>query len=356
MAQASDGNWYGYFGELLAVRKADLADNNLNFGTATAVGVVANTTGPVYSAMGQGGGVLNDAPKYLSNHTVTSALNGQIGLDVGGDRLMGANSGALALNADEWPFIQTFDFSQGEFEVIFEKAGADEVVVLDYNNADLDDFSGITLDRSSATQGADIHLTITDNQLNIDPTAEDKVIFYVGTNTGTSDFRGVSFTNGTWAFILDSVYKGYNNDFGDNGILKINNNTNSAANVVLNTTRTTADDIGAPGGGFLLFWETSENSGVFVNTDNNDKSNVAVAEDAKRGTTATFDYNDSAQSFVVANDFGVIDMDETSVGGEWNSGETLAVTLYDQDLNKNTASDEDMTIVEIGRASCRERV
>ena len=72
MAQASDGNWYGYFGELLAVRKADTADNNLNFGTATAVGVVANTTGPVYSAMGQGGGVLNDAPKYLSNHTVTS--------------------------------------------------------------------------------------------------------------------------------------------------------------------------------------------------------------------------------------------------------------------------------------------
>ena len=162
-------------------------------------------------------------------------------------------SGALALNADEWPFIQTFDFSQGEFEVIFEKAGADEVVVLDYNNADLDDFSGITLDRSSATQGADIHLTITDNQLNIDPTAEDKVIFYVGTNAGTDDYRGVSFTNGTWAFILDSVYKGYNNDFGDNGILKINNNTNSAANVVLNTTRTTADDIGAAGGGFLLF-------------------------------------------------------------------------------------------------------
>jgi hypothetical protein len=345
MAQASDGNWYGYFGELLAVRKADTADNNLDFGTATAVGVVANTTGPVYSAMGQGGGVLNDAPKYLSNHTATSLLNGQIGLDVGGDRLMGANGGSLALFADEWPLIQTFDFSQGEFEVIFEKAGADEVVVLDYNNADLDDFSGITLDRSSATQGADIHLTITDNQLNIDPTAEDKVIFYVGTNAGTDDYRGVSFTNGTWAFILDSVYKGYNNDFGDNGILKINNNTNSAANVVLNTTRTTADDIGAPGGGFLLFWETSENSGVFVNTDNNDKSNVAVAEDAKRGTTATFDYNDSAQSFVVANDFGVIDMDETSVGGEWNSGETLAVTLYDQDLNKNTASDEDMTIV-----------
>ena len=37
-----------------------------------------------------------------------------------------------------------------------------------------------------------------------------------------------------------------------------------------------------------------------------------------------------------------IDMDESSIGSEWNSGETLAVTLVDQDLNKNTLSDEDM--------------
>jgi len=37
-------------------------------------------------------------------------------------------------------------------------------------------------------------------------------------------------------------------------------------------------------------------------------------------------------------------MDETSLGGEWNSGETLAVTLYDQDYNKNTASNEDLTM------------
>ena len=47
---------------------------------------------------------------------------------------------------------------------------------------------------------------------------------------------------------------------------------------------------------------------------------------------------------MVANDFGVIDMDESSVGDEWNSGETLTVTLTDQDFNLNTWSDEDMTI------------
>jgi hypothetical protein len=344
MAQASDGNWYGYFGEITAVRKADNTSNNLDFGTTTAVGVVTNTTGPVFSNQaldGKGGGVLNAAPTILSNHTGTNALNGQIGLVVAGHRDMGVAASVDLDAVNEWPFIQTYDFTQGEFEVIFEKAGADEVVVLDYNNSDLDDFSGITLDRSAATQGANIHLTITDNQLNIDPTAEDVVIFYTDGSGGTNN-AGVSFTNSTTGFMGTSNYLAYNNDFSDNGVLLINNNTNSASNIVLNMTRGTADDLDADH--YLLFWETSENSGVFVNTDNNDKANVAVADDAKRGTTATFNYNDSAQSFVVANDFGVIDMDESSVGGEWNSGETLAVTLFDQDLNKNTASDEDLTI------------
>jgi len=67
---------------------------------------------------------------------------------------------------------------------------------------------------------------------------------------------------------------------------------------------------------------------------------------AIRGTTATLDYNDSAQSFTVANDFGVIDLDEASVGDEWNSGEVLAITLTDQDLNKNTWLDEDLTLAD----------
>ena len=73
----------------------------------------------------------------------------------------------------------------------------------------------------------------------------------------------------------------------------------------------------------------------FYNTDDDDDANIVVAKYAPRGLTATFDYNDSAQSFVVANDFGVIDMEASSVGDEWNSGEALTVTLIDQDLNKN---------------------
>ena len=111
--------------------------------------------------------------------------------------------------------------------------------------------------------------------------------------------------------------------FGDNGVLKINYNTNSAADssgtaVLVFSNDDTADDSVADY--YLVFVEGADNSGVFYNTDDNDDSNLNVSTTAKRGTTGTIDYNDSAVSFVVANDFGDLDMDEASVGDEWNSG------------------------------------
>ena len=95
---------------------------------------------------------------------------------------------------------------------------------------------------------------------------------------------------------------------------------------------------------YLVFHESLDNSGIFTNTADDDDASLIVNNTAKRGTTATITYNDVAYSYIVANDFGAIDMDESSVGVEWNSGETLAVTLVDQDINKNTLSDEDMTL------------
>ena len=94
----------------------------------------------------------------------------------------------------------------------------------------------------------------------------------------------------------------------------------------------------------LVFLEDADNTGTFSNVDDADDANLIVSTTAKRGTTATIDYNDDPKSFIVSNDFGTIDMDESSIGVEWNSGEVLAVTIVDQDLNKNTLSDEDMVL------------
>jgi hypothetical protein len=346
MAQGVDGNWYGYFGDSTAVPAADIAANNLNYGTdanpTLFTGDVAEATNVfVYNNMlhtNQADGVIRNAPAL-------SAWNGTDIMGSNAARASQSNStqGQIGVqNGDQWPFIQLYDFTIGQFDVVYEQAGADEVVSLDYNSADLDDFASMTIDRSSASQGSEVHLVITDNQLNIDPTAEDVVIFYVADGrAGTTIPNGVSFTNSTLSTYGNEDFLAFDNTFDDNGKLLITNNTNGGNSIFVNDV--TLDDTEADV--YVVFFEGGENSGIFYNTDDGDNSNIDVDDYAKRGFTATLDYNDSAQSFVVANDFGVIDMDASSVGDSWNSGEALTVTLIDQDLNKNTASDEDLVIL-----------
>jgi hypothetical protein len=258
--------------------------------------------------------------------------------------------GQIGLNNTEWPFIQTFDFTQEDFDIVLEQAGTDEVVTIEYNNSDIDDYAELILDRTAATQGAEVHMFINDQQLNIDPTDEDVIIFLVD-SAGASASSSMAWTNGTIPGVLADGYHAMDRTtygFDDNGILLINYNANSALYDVLVNDATQDDTTtGASTGAgdyYLVFYEDADNTGTFSNVDNLDDSNIDVNTSAARGTTATFDYNDSAQSFVVANDFGVIDMDASSVGSEWNSGEEIAVTLTDQDLNKNTLNDEDLTI------------
>ena len=355
LAQGLDGNWYGYFGDKtdIATLAVDYAAGNtlLNFTaasdpkTSTSGTVITTYDSATYASILSGGGVI-DNPPALSNWNST-------------DNALCVSCGQIGMDSSFWPFIQAFDFTQGDFDVKLEQAGADEVVTLDHNNADLDDYASLTLDRTSATQDAQVMLFIVDQQLNIDPTDEDVVIFKVA-DSATASTSSVAWTNGTIPFQMSdggtmseasSVSGGYHaagtgHGFGDNGKLLIDMNPTGADVAVLEKDATADDTITDTTLNFtyLVFFEDADNTGTFSNVDNSDQANLQVTADAKRGTTATFDYNDSAQSFIVANDFGTIDMDESSVGDEWNSGENLVVTLADQDLNKNTLSDEDMTL------------
>jgi hypothetical protein len=336
MAQAVDGNWYAYFGDSTAIAAAN-GESYLDFGDATATDPVDGDFDEAvgtYKSAGQTGATPSTVPK---NFPVLSNYNNTVNNDHE-NRNQYFSVGQIGITTAEWPIIQTYDLTIENFDVVFEQAGADEVVSLNFDSADLDDYASLVLDRNSASQESDIHLVITDNQLNIDPTAEDIVSFLVAT-----DAEGVSWMNRTINSKTDAEhwsatdYKPYSNDFDDNGKLIINNAT--AGSVIL-TPDATLDDTSADQ--LVIFFEGGENSGIFYNTDDDDDANIDVDFTAKRGFTATFDYNDSAQSFVVANGFGVLTMDASSVGDVWNSGEALTVTLIDQDLNKNSASDEDL--------------
>jgi hypothetical protein len=330
MAQALDGNWYGYIADktdaATAFAERKQLDQRINLGIAhTAVSIGATPAFDSAAVVYHTSAIIGGAP-LLSKILTTG------GIQTNGVGLIGQSG----VDNAKWPMIQAFDFTTEEFEVKLEQPGADEIVILTHNNVDIDDYSSLVLDRTAATNGAQIHLTITDQALNIDPTTEDQIIFNV-----TAGSEGVSFK--APATETTGSYVAFNNNFDDNGKLIINYKAQSTATYDVLDEQATLEDVVLDK--YIVFNETAENSGIFNNTDDADNSTLIVGLTAERGTTATFDYNDSAQSFVVAHDFATIDMDASSVGDEWNSGEEMTITLYDQDLNLNTQADEDLTVL-----------
>jgi hypothetical protein len=354
LAQGADGNWYGYIGDKTSVAAVDGYADQLDFGTTTVLtnGGSASQLNytTVYTAIDSNlDASATDNFGVIDNPPSLSNWNSTLGAESAA-----TNAGQINIASGQWPFIQVFDFTQGDFDIVLEQPGTDEVVTLDHNNDDLDDYASLTLDRNSATQGAEVHMFIVDQQLNIDPTDEDVVIFKSKIDGSTTN-AGVAWTNGTMnpealkaVAPIASAYTamGTGHGFGDNGKLLINYDTTDSGTNVLVKDGTLDDTFVSVTTGYvyLVFVEDADNTGTFSNVADDDDANLNVVTTAKRGTSATFDYNDSAQSFIVANDFGTIDMDESSIGSEWNSGEELTVTLRDQDLNKNTGSDEDLTM------------
>ena len=182
MAQGSDGYWYAYIGDSTNIKAAwdanIVADNNIHFGflVGDATGspaqgdpsaAIANTANTIYTFYESQ--IIANAPALslvatdgTNNNTTANDAVGQIGIQ-----------------ENQWPMVQTFDFTIETFEIKLEQPGADEIVVLTHDNDDIDNYASIVLDRNAATNGAHVHATITDQALNIDPTSEDVVMFNV---------------------------------------------------------------------------------------------------------------------------------------------------------------------------------
>jgi hypothetical protein len=112
LAQGIDGNWYGYFGDDADVTTVenvhDGTTSGLDFGTEVATPNLDGTNDSItlaskglYVAIPSTGGVV-DNPPTLSNWNNT------------GTTPAACNAcGQLGMIATEWPFVQTFDFTQG---------------------------------------------------------------------------------------------------------------------------------------------------------------------------------------------------------------------------------------------------
>ncbi|WP_299291966.1 hypothetical protein [Nitrosopumilus sp.] len=403
MVQAVDGNWYGYFADR---NQAQIADNTatgnagsgLDFGSfcsadsaddvlgidltdtdGVAIPNATSTGGALVDGNAAGGaitatcdGTAAGVNAALENNVVrepkdvnlmTGVTGGQVG-QIGLVSLPGTQG------TENWPFVQLYELNPtGNVVVQYNKGGGVQSTTLTFDEAD--DFAGIELDRGVYPQGAQIHATVTDVWLNIDPTDEDSWTF--GANAGNSTAAGPHYqvfdengqSGGTairiadtdilmcedCQFFLDTNTQGADNevvtlqDNGDSILVNLNATQGSTAAGANNATAfgvLAATATLGTGSLPVTITEQGPNSGVFGTYDESDESVLKITTDAARGTSATVDYNDSPTTVLVGFDFATIDIQP--VDDTWNSGEAIPVVIVDGDQNKNSRVDEDITI------------
>ncbi|WP_371504123.1 beta strand repeat-containing protein [Nitrosopumilus adriaticus] len=401
MVQAVDGNWYGYFADRTQASIADHTANagavghGLDFGTfcssstqwagasvsftdtvgvafpaTISTGVNGDATGSAITASCASGTATNNG---TAMQVLREAKGENAGSSTVGVGQIGLNSTSSAI----WPFIQLYQLNPtGNVIVQYNKGGGVQSTTLTFDT--VDQFAGASLDRTVYTRDAQVHVTVTDLWLNIDPTDEDSWTFgtnssYVAANVNAADDDGVSVNyqvfdeNG--AEDGAGTPNGIKNIKGnqtsmmieDNGVLILdvdaqNSGTNvltlqdnddtvitcgtaqDASTCITSATATGLGENTQP----ITITEQGPNTGVFGTYDESDVSVIKMTSTAKRGTSATIDYNETPVTILTGFAFGTIDIQ--AADDEWNSGEEIPVILVDADANKNSRADEDLDL------------
>ena len=390
MVQAVDGNWYGYFADKTQAMIADSAvglngnGTGIDFGdfcTASTAGTYilndangfTDTVGVAVPGdeIGQTGSSSATASTTITgscafgNNDTNSTINvvreaktvntnsavspGQIGLSSNESSSTAANLSGL------WPFIQLYNLSVGgNVDVQYNKGGGAQKVTLTFDT--VESMAKLDLDRSVYPRSAQVHATISDLWLNIDPTDEDSWTFgALPTNAttfyqlfdenGAVDGDGKSSSNITSLLSLlmceSNCSLKLTPDAQGVDVITIQDNDDSAITAASATNpdlaRTSSIDAGDRP---VTFTESGPNTGVFGTYDESDVSALKVISTAARGKSATIDYNETPVTILVGHSFATIDIQ--AIDDEWNSGEEIPIVLVDNDANKNSRADEDL--------------
>jgi len=390
MSQAVDGNWYGYFADRRMSQIADStsvpnSQEGLDFGvfcSPASAGATLQSAGTFVLDFSDsngvaipmtGGGGAEGSPTGASITAACTAGTPTGSLNVVREakdlNINAPNGNDAQINANPafWPFVQLYTLNPtGNVVIQYNKGGGAQTTTLTFDT--VDQFAGAELDKATYTQGAQVHATITDLWLNVDPTDEDSWTFGT-TGTGSSAAATTHY----------QVFDENGNQVGDTA-----GNTNSNLTAKLGALMcedncrliTDADvqnkgavitlqdnddsEIRATTGGSdpqnPLDWETlgtnisgnvpititeqGPNSGVFGSYDESDTSAIVITSNAKRGTSASIDYNETPVTILVGFSFGSVNIQP--VDEEWSSGEEIPVTIVDADANRNSRADEDL--------------
>jgi len=226
--------------------------------------------------------VLQNAPS-LSNHDDTAL--GASGIDMG-QRGMGLNESGHGA----WPYIIAIDFTDDNIV----EYGGDSISVT-YGNTD--DETSIELANRNPGDRTEIHLTVTDPALNIDPTTADIWVYNLS-DTGF-DADSAIFANNGSNTALDAEEMGQAG-FVSNGQLRSDVEGTLAA--------------GAGTVDLLTMTETGANTGVFESFDTNGNGQIETSPEAAADTRTVFSYGGNSVDMIITYNDAEITFD---AGGDW---------------------------------------
>jgi hypothetical protein len=263
--------------------------------TPTAAEHTVGVSGNLNSTANRAMNVVREAPA-LSNGTTTNEY------------------GNIQLGANMWPFIQVLDFStDGNIDIVYNRAGADETVTLVYT----DGAEGLSFDKDIYGLKHEVGVTLTDWNLNIDPTDEDvwtfatlptnATIFYqlfdengaadaAGSATSTADDQNdqamewASANVGSIApaglLTIDRNGNTVTSDAVTNAVISFQDNADTACVEESNGLCSTSDINAADQP--VTFTEAGTNTGVFINWDEGLTANMIIDVDAVMFTSSLF--------------------------------------------------------------------
>ena len=222
--------------------------------------------------------------------------------------------------------IQTFAFDDdSDIDVVL----GTETITLHYEE-DLDDLATVSTDRTGVPIGGQVHVTVSDFRLNLDPTGEDAWVMHTNGTLASLVFTATDDTDDTdddnWLEAGDADADAPTTSIfgGLGGVFTLVTNDVNIVTVV---------------NGSVTLTETGSNTGVFESqNDADDSSNIDVTGGENDDFTIAY-ADDDVQVFIEDFDSTL----ELIADGTWDSGETATVRLTNENLNLNTLTDDDLT-------------
>ena len=358
MVQATDGRWYAYFASLEHARTADgttlTPGKGLDYGsfcssdTAILGSGVAGSDGIAIPIAGGANGddAMNDCSGLAADGSSVS-INNVVRRAKAVNENSGANGiGQIGLAHESlWPFIQLYTFSPADSIIIDYNRVRSTTLVFDA----VEGFADMELDRAVYPPGSHVHVTVTDAWLNIDPTDEDSWTWETaGPNEGDAYYdvfgagnAGVPDGIGADGTLLVNPITSDDDLMQGAAVLLLDASTQGSTVMELRGNRNAM--MAVPGlERPVTLTEQGQNSGTFGTYDESDDSLLVVADDARRGDSATIRYSDDPRTVLVG--FGSATLDILPVDGGRGSGREVEVVLVDGDANKNSRVVENLLL------------